>query len=127
MWQSLHDVWWRLATLDRPRTFLDALACRVLQTGAAVYRAAVALRNTAYDRGWAGQVRLPCRVVSVGNLTVGGTGKTACVELITSVLARQGPVVDRHAPILPAKPVVAAPSSVAAGEDGDAPPLPGER
>ena len=90
MWQSLHDAWWRLATLDRPHSFPDALACRALQTGAAAYGTAVALRNAAYDRGWVAPVRLPCRVVSVGNLTVGGTGKTACVELIASMLARQG-------------------------------------
>jgi len=50
----------------------------------------VILRNLAYDRGWARQVRLPCRVVSVGNLTVGGTGKTACVELIARKLGVMG-------------------------------------
>ncbi len=96
MWQSLHDAWWRLATLDRPRSFPDALACRLLQAGATAYRSAVALRNMAYDRGWAASVRLPCRVISVGNLTVGGTGKTVCVELIASKLVRQG----RHPAIL---------------------------
>ena len=90
MWQSLHDAWWRLATQSEPRSFSDALACRVLQTGAVAYRAAVAVRNTAYDRGWVPQVRLPCRVVSIGNLTVGGTGKTACVELITTKLLALG-------------------------------------
>ena len=90
MWQSLHDAWWRLATQSRPTSFRDALACRVLQTGSAAYHAVVTLRNTAYDRGWARQVRLPCRVVSVGNLTVGGTGKTACVELIARKLAALG-------------------------------------
>ncbi len=60
------------------------------------YGAAVALRNGAYDRGWRRQVKLPCRVVSVGNLTVGGTGKTACVELITRKLTASG----RHVAIL---------------------------
>ena len=90
MWQSLHDAWWRLATLDRPHSLPDALACRALQTGAAAYGAAVAMRNAAYDRGWVVPVRLPCRVVSVGNLTVGGTGKTACVELIAGKLAALG-------------------------------------
>ena len=90
MWQSLHDAWWRLATQSHPTSFRDALACRVLQTGSAAYRAAVRLRNAAYDAGWAKPARLPCPVVSVGNLTVGGTGKTACVELITRKLTALG-------------------------------------
>ena len=90
MWQSFHDAWWRLATQSHPTSFRDAFACRVLQTGSAAYHAAVTLRNTAYDRHWARQVRLPCPVVSVGNLTVGGTGKTACVELITRKLTALG-------------------------------------
>jgi tetraacyldisaccharide 4'-kinase len=55
-----------------------------------VYSAGVSLRNAAYDRGWAGRVRLPCPVISIGNLTVGGTGKTACVELIVRALQARG-------------------------------------
>ncbi len=90
MWQSLHDAWWRLATQSQSRSFSDALACSALATGAAAYRAAVGLRNAAYDRGLAAQVRLPCRVVSVGNLTVGGTGKTTCVEFIAKKLLAAG-------------------------------------
>ena len=90
MWQSLHDAWWRLATQHRPQSFVDALACRALETASITYGAAVTLRNLAYDQGWARQVRLPCRVVSVGNVTVGGTGKTACVELISRKLEALG-------------------------------------
>ena len=90
MWQSLHDAWWRLATQRHPHSFSDVLASYALQTGSAAFRAIVALRNAAYDRGWAGSVALPCRVVSVGNLTVGGTGKTACVELMARKLSAQG-------------------------------------
>ncbi len=90
MWQTLHDIWWRLATQSHPRTFFDSLACGALQTCAIPYGVVAALRNTAYDRGWARQASLPCRVVSVGNLTVGGTGKTACVELIARKLQACG-------------------------------------
>jgi len=90
MWQAFYDAWWRLATQSHPQSLWDVLACRALKTGSVVYQAAVGLRNVAYDRGWAPQVRLPCRVVSVGNLTVGGTGKTACVELIARKLTRLG-------------------------------------
>lgn len=90
MWRSLHDAWWRLATQSHPRSFWDVLASRVLQSGSLAYQAAITLRNAAYDRGWARQVILPCPVVSVGNLTVGGTGKTACVELLARKLTALG-------------------------------------
>lgn len=90
MWQTVHDAWWRLATQHQPRTFSDTLTSRLLQAGSVAYRAAVSFRNTAYDRGWKRSVRLPCSVVSVGNLTVGGTGKTACTELIAKKLLAAG-------------------------------------
>jgi len=87
---SLHDAWWRLATQPHPHSFTDALACHFLRAGSLAYRAAIGVRNAAFDRGWARRVRLPCRVISVGNLTVGGTGKTACVERVAAQLASQG-------------------------------------
>ncbi len=85
-YHALHDAWWRLVTQSRPRALSDTLACSLLSVGSLAYRAVVSLRNAAYDHGWIRSVRLPCRVVSVGNLTVGGTGKTACVELIVNTL-----------------------------------------
>lgn len=88
--RALHDAWWRLATQDRSRSFPDALAAGLLSAGAGVYAAAVSARNTAYDRGWRPAVTLPLPVISIGNLTVGGTGKTACVELVARKLMAQG-------------------------------------
>jgi tetraacyldisaccharide 4'-kinase len=54
------------------------------------YAAAIRLRNGLYDRGWLVQRRLPCRVISIGNLTVGGTGKTPLVIWTVEQLMAKG-------------------------------------
>jgi tetraacyldisaccharide 4'-kinase len=54
------------------------------------YGAAVRLRNLAYDRGWLHVERAAVPVVSVGNLTVGGTGKTPCVEYVARLYREHG-------------------------------------
>jgi len=58
-----------------------------------VYGAAVGLRNRLYDRGSLTVYQLPAPVVSVGNLTVGGSGKTPLVaSLARDLMARGGRV-----------------------------------
>ncbi|HEY1186298.1 MAG TPA: tetraacyldisaccharide 4'-kinase, partial [Gemmata sp.] len=46
------------------------------------YGLAARTRNALFDRGWKRTHRAPVPVVSVGNLTLGGTGKTPCVEWV---------------------------------------------
>ena len=54
------------------------------------YRGGLALRRAVYACGLRRTRSLPCRVVAVGNLTVGGTGKTPLVELVVRELAARG-------------------------------------
>lgn len=54
------------------------------------YGAIQRLRSGLYRRGALRAHRLPCRVISVGNLVSGGTGKTPLVELLASVLRDHG-------------------------------------
>jgi tetraacyldisaccharide 4'-kinase len=55
-----------------------------------LYSVAVQLRLWSHRQGWLASSRLPCRVLSVGNLTVGGTGKTPVVILLAHWLHDQG-------------------------------------
>jgi len=61
-----------------------------LHVASAPYKWVVQVRNRRYDRGSAEIYRPPVPVVSIGNLTVGGTGKTPMVEWIARHLRRQG-------------------------------------
>ncbi len=54
------------------------------------FRSIVALRRIAYARGLLRAVRLPVPVVVVGNITVGGTGKTPLVLWLVGHLSRRG-------------------------------------
>jgi tetraacyldisaccharide 4'-kinase len=61
-----------------------------LRLAAFPYSAAVRVRNLLFHRGWLHSETVPIPVVSVGNLTVGGTGKTPCVEYIARFYRKLG-------------------------------------
>ena len=94
-----------------------------LTPAAWAYRAGLLVREAAYRHGWLARGRLPCPVVSVGNLTVGGAGKTPAVELVARWLTAEGrrvAIVSRGYGRRPGAPVELV-------SDGVAPRLPPER
>lgn len=67
-----------------------ALARGALLLPAVLYRAAILARNAAYDARWLSIRRLPVPSVGVGNLAVGGAGKTPVARFLADALAGRG-------------------------------------
>jgi tetraacyldisaccharide 4'-kinase len=63
---------------------------RLAAAGAALYGAAWETRRAVYARGWRRPRRVSARVVSIGNLTVGGTGKTTLTLHLARRLIERG-------------------------------------
>ncbi|HET8899405.1 MAG TPA: tetraacyldisaccharide 4'-kinase [Rhodanobacteraceae bacterium] len=61
-----------------------------LRLVAGLFRFLSAARRGLYRRGWLGSVRLPVPVVVIGNISVGGTGKTPLTIAIALELQRRG-------------------------------------
>src|SRR5262249_53115280 len=69
---------------------LASVARAGLAAAAVPYGLAVRLRNLAFDRGWRAIQSAGVPVISVGNLTLGGTGKTPMVEWIARWFQARG-------------------------------------
>jgi tetraacyldisaccharide 4'-kinase len=69
-------------TLSRP--------LRILWPASKLYGVGVAIRTRLYAYGWLKQKRLNAAVISIGNLSVGGTGKTPLVIWLAEKLLAQG-------------------------------------
>lgn len=80
-------IWrWWAGEAGLPGSLADAVAWPWER----LYRAAVAVRNSAYDRRWLPVRQIPIPVLSVGNLAVGGTGKTPLSAWLARWFADRG-------------------------------------
>jgi tetraacyldisaccharide 4'-kinase len=76
VWERRDLLGWLLWLLLLPLSFLYFLGVRI--------------RDLLYSLGWMPTRSLPCAVVSVGNLTVGGTGKTPTTVWLAQELGKRG-------------------------------------
>jgi tetraacyldisaccharide 4'-kinase len=83
--RSVAESWYEARPTLGRRLLLGCLA-----PASWAYRAATAVRGRAYDRGWLATERAPIPVVSVGNLVVGGAGKTPVVLEVATRLQDLG-------------------------------------
>lgn len=73
------------------RNFRAVKASRfLLLPFAGLYGIGIAVRNLAYDQGWNKRYAVGVPVISVGNITAGGTGKTPMAEFLLEKLQVMG-------------------------------------
>jgi tetraacyldisaccharide 4'-kinase len=68
----------------------DSPLALLLQPFAWVFGAAVALRRRLYRAGWLASERVPVPVIVIGNITIGGAGKTPLVDWLVRRLLAAG-------------------------------------
>ncbi len=84
------ERWGADVIFGRAKGFRAALMRFFMRALSGVFRGLVQLRLWRYRRGWKPQHYLCTQVVAVGNITVGGTGKTPVVELLARSLRDHG-------------------------------------
>lgn len=84
------ERWGADVIFGRARGFRATVTRFLMLALSGVFRLLVQLRLWRYRSGWKQQCHLGCQVVSIGNITVGGTGKTPVVELLAKSLRDEG-------------------------------------
>ncbi len=89
MRKSVQRYVWEIITDRRKGSFVKFVQC-VLWALSHLYHLGVFIRLCLYDLGIFRRRPLGCLTISVGNITVGGTGKTPVVEMLAKALAEGG-------------------------------------
>lgn len=84
------ERWGGDVVFGRARGFRAALTRWLMAWLALLFRGLVQARIALFRHGWKEQRNLGTQVVAVGNITVGGTGKTPVVELLAKSLRDKG-------------------------------------
>ncbi len=87
--ERLAAWWWKTISAEQ-RSWPASLVCCNLWLASLGYGVAVHLRNLFYDIFRSQVLSVPVPVISVGNLTVGGTGKTPLVAWLAKRLLQTG-------------------------------------
>ena len=84
------ERWGADVIFGRAKGFRATLMRFLMRGLSGIFRLLVQLRLWSYRSGWRPQHHLGTQVVAVGNITVGGTGKTPVVELLARSLRDRG-------------------------------------
>lgn len=84
------ERWGADVIFGRAKGFRATLMRFLMSAFSVLFRMGVQFRLWRYREGWKPQAHLGIRVAAVGNITVGGTGKTPVVELLAKSLRDRG-------------------------------------
>ena len=84
------ERWGSDVIFGRAKGFRAAMMRLFMRTLSGLYRLVVQTRLRLFRKGWIPQHHLGTLVVAIGNITVGGTGKTPVVELLARSLRDRG-------------------------------------
>lgn len=82
--------YFRLLAEDKKNGVSDKLMIPVASAASCFYKMGSSLNRSLYDNGYLKRKKFPVPVVSVGNLTWGGTGKTPLVEYLARKIGERG-------------------------------------
>lgn len=89
-WIEELERWGADVIFGRAKGFRAALARFLMRALSGIFRLLVQFRLWRYRNGWKPRHHIGCQVISIGNITLGGTGKTPVVELLARSLRDHG-------------------------------------